>query len=103
MQHLHDLKNKLKIKKRVHKMSKDEYKDEVFKEKAKITCQFMSLIFISAIFAGIFHTFLTLTHVPQTAVKAAATSVVKAAATTTVKVAATDPTKTTTASLFGLV
>ena len=110
MQHLNDLKNRLKIKKAVHKLSKEEYQDEVFKEKAKITCQFMILVITSAIFAALFHTFLTFLHVPQTtagaAVKTAAKTVAKTAATTVPAAKAAvsnDPTKTTVASLFGLV
>ena len=102
MQHLHDLKNRLKIKKAVHKLSKEEYQEEVFKEKAKITCQFMILVITSAIFAALFHTFLTFLHVPQVAVKAVAKSA--AAAVPAAKAAVSnDPTKTTVASLFGLV
>ena len=94
MQHLKNLKDKAMIKKETHKLSKEEYKEEVFKEKAKITCQFIFLTFLSMIFAGLFYTWLNLQHEKQ--VKTAAAP---AAATT----ASTDPTKVSTATMFGLV
>ena len=107
MQHLKNLKDKAMIKKETHKLSKEEYKDEVFKEKAKITCQFILLTIASMIFAGLFYTWLNLSHEPQvkaevakaTAKVAKAAHDIKAAATST----STDPTTTSTTTLFGLV
>ena len=80
-------------------MSKDEYKVEVFREKAKITCQFIIMTILSMMFAGLFYTWLTLSHEKQ--VKAAAAAVPATPAATTA--ASTDPTKVSTATLFGLV
>merc|ERR1712195_172041 len=68
MNHISNFKDKLIMKpKDAHKLSKEEYREEVFKEKAKVTCQFIILVILSAIFAGIFYTFQTLQHSPQVA------------------------------------
>merc|ERR1712166_1436508 len=57
MNHISNFKDKLIMKpKDAHKLSKEEYREEVFKEKAKVTCQFIILVILSAIFAGIFYT-----------------------------------------------
>ena len=66
MHHINNLKNKIPGVKppQHHKLDKAEYKDAVFKEKAKVTCQFIMLVILSAIFAGIFWAFQNVQHAP---------------------------------------
>ena len=106
MQHLKDLKEKAMMKKETHKLSKEEYKEAVFKEKAKITCQFILLTLASIIFAGLFYTWLNLSHEPQVKAELAKATAKVAKAAAKVKAAVhanTEPTTTGTATLFGLV
>ena len=103
MQHLKNLKEKAMMKKETHKLSKDEYKEAVFKEKAKITCQFILLTLASIIFAGLFYTWLNLSHEPQVKAALAKATAKAAKAAADVKAAVHDPTTTSTATLFGLV
>ena len=73
MNHLNNLKGHLIKEKKVHTLSKEEYEKEVFIEKGKVTCQFIGLTILSAIFAGIFYAFQNIQHTPQVAGDAATT------------------------------
>ena len=66
MQHLNNLKHKIPGIKppQHHKLDKAEYKEAVFKEKAKVTCQFILLVILSALFAGVFYAFQHVQHSP---------------------------------------